>query len=77
MIHIISDPAPIITLDRAECIPLELKLNVSSKGHLWKHIGDILFDYGRNTTGAIDVIRVTREQYDFIKQLLASEGRDV
>jgi len=34
------------TLKKSECVPLELKLNVTKKGKEWKHIGEYLFDFG-------------------------------
>ena len=56
---------PTITLSRPLCTSLELKLNVSSKGKLWHHIGDYLFEVGtaKKDTGTI---LLTDEQYDFI-----------
>ena len=69
--ELISTTDPTIVVKQAGCIPLELKLNVSSKGHEWKHIGDLLYDYGRGTDGAYNFIQVTHEQYVFLKILLA------
>lgn len=56
---------PTMTLTRPQCNSLELKLNVSSKGKLWRHIGDYLFEVGsaQKNTGTV---LLTDEQYDFI-----------
>ena len=61
---------PTITLTRKVCTDLELKLNVSSKGRLWSHIGDILFDYGTGKDNATTSILLTDYQYSFIQMLL-------
>jgi len=63
---------PTITLSRPLCTSLELKLNVSSKGKMWRHIGDYLFEVGsaKKNTGTI---LLTDEQYDFICILLKRE----
>jgi len=60
---------PTIILSRPDCTSLELKLNVSSKGKLWRHIGDYLFEVGsaKKNTGTI---LLTDEQYDFMSILL-------
>ena len=63
---------PTITLSRPDCTSLELKLNVSSKGKLWRHIGDYLFEVGtaKKNTGSV---LLTDEQYAFISLLLKRE----
>ena len=61
---------PTITLTARESIDLELKLNVTSKGKTWSHIGDILYDFGSGKKGAITSILLTEEQYDFVEVLL-------
>jgi hypothetical protein len=60
---------PSITLTRPQCASLELKLNVSSKGKLWSHIGDLLFEVAsaKKDTGTI---LLTDEQYAFLGILL-------
>ena len=60
---------PTITLSRPDCTSLELKLNVSSKGKLWSHIGDYLFEVStaKKNTGSV---LLTDEQYAFISILL-------
>jgi hypothetical protein len=61
---------PTIILTRAECSSLELKLNVSSKGNLWRHIGDYLFEYGTGKSDAVKSILLTAYQREFIGILL-------
>ena len=61
---------PQITLTRPQCTSLELKLNVSSKGKMWSHIGNYLFEVAsaqKNTSS----ILLTDEQYEFMSLLLA------
>ena len=62
---------PTITLTAQESIDLELKLNVTSKGKIWSHIGDILFEFGSNKKDAANSILLTLEQYDFVEVLMA------
>ena len=61
---------PTITLTADESIALELKLNVTSKGKIWSHIGDILFEFGSNKKNAANSILLTADQYDFIEVLM-------
>jgi len=70
--EIITKPASsTITLKKEDCIPLELKLNVSSKGKIWKHIGDALYDYGRGKPNATSTLCVTDDEHAFIQRLIA------
>jgi hypothetical protein len=55
-------------LDARNCIALELKLNVTSKGNIWSAIGDHLFNYGMNRP-CKDTLVVTHEQYAFLEEL--------
>jgi len=54
-------------LGRDDARDLELKLNVSSKGHLWKTLGDSLFEF--HSTGISNGMNVTKEQFDFLELL--------
>jgi len=69
------------TLAKKECVSLELKLNVSSKGKLWSHIATILFEFGTGVPTALESITVTDDQYEFLLRLLSKrsweECRDV
>ena len=49
-----------------ECIPLELKHNVTNKGREWKFIGDHLYNFAMNAPGTTNTLHVTREQYDYL-----------
>lgn len=60
---------PTITLTARDSIDMELKLNVTSKGKTWSHIGDILYDFGSGKKGATASILLTDEQYDFVEVL--------
>ena len=62
------------TLAKKECIPLELKLNVSSKGRLWSHIGNILFEFATEKPKALSSITVTDDQYEFIMMLMGKRS---
>lgn len=59
-----------IELTEKEAIDIELKLNVTSKGHEWKHIGDVLFNFGSNNESAVFEYIVTSIQMEFIKILM-------
>lgn len=61
---------PTITLAKQGCTDLELKLNVSSKGRSWSHIGDILYDYKSGKDNVPTSILLTDEQYGFIQLLM-------
>ena len=62
------------TLTRKECIPLELKLNVSSKGRLWSHIGTILFEYATEKQNALSSVKLTDAQYEFMLMLMGKRS---
>jgi hypothetical protein len=71
----VTDTAPhmlVVTTDTyhfkltpAESLDLEIKLNVTSKGNVWKEIGDRLFANGPEW----EMLVVTNEQYDFLNLL--------
>jgi hypothetical protein len=72
MLRILSEDGKVLAkLKREDCTPLELKLNVTTKGHEWGHIGDILFEYGSGRGNAMTSITVTEEQYAFLQTLQA------
>jgi hypothetical protein len=66
----ITDGSIHFDLDKKECIDLELRLNVSSKGRTWSHIGDYLFEYGSGSSKAAKSMTVEPFQYTFLCQLL-------
>ena len=56
---------------RQDAIALELKLNVTQYGHPWKHIGDVLYNYGVGKTDAVTDFVVTGTQLSYLKMLQA------
>jgi hypothetical protein len=62
------------SVKRGECVSLELKLNVTSKGHVWQHIGDYLMEYGTGRAHAVSEIVVTDDQYEFLIMLLGKRS---
>ena len=66
----ISDGSIHFDLDPKQCIDLELKLNVSSKGRAWSHIGAYLYEYGTGQPRAATSITVEPMQYTFLCMLL-------
>lgn len=69
----LTDGDTSIKLNPQEAIALELKLNVSSKGHEWRHIGDSLFDFGSKKSSAQNFVSVSKEQMNFL-QILDSKS---
>jgi hypothetical protein len=68
-LFIISDNLNTLLVDEKECVALELNLNVTSKGQLWKTIGDELFAFGTYRQEAKGRIVVSSEQLAFLKNL--------
>ena len=56
-------------MDMQDSIALELKLNVTQYGHTWKHIGDVLYNYGVGKPDALKDFVVTSEQLSYLKIL--------
>ena len=65
---IITDNISIIKLTKADTWVLELKLNVTSKGHTWSHIGDALFNFQPDFY--TDDFVVTTEQLAFLNKII-------
>jgi len=59
----------IIINDGKDAIALELKLNVTQHGHPWKHIGDVLYNYGVGKANAVTDFVVTSEQLSYLQML--------
>ena len=57
-----------------DAIALELKLNVTQYGHPWKHIGDVLYNYGVGKADAVTDFVVTTEQLAYLKMLQTKAG---
>lgn len=69
----ITDAKDEFTVDKKAAIDLELKLNVTEYGRPWKHIGDVLYDYGSNRVRH-ELLTVDTHQYEFLKLLLTKNG---
>ena len=67
--RLLCDKHPTLNMNEADCIDLELKLNVSSKGRPWAHIGQMLFEYGTKKRGALKNIVLEMEEYEFLVKL--------
>ena len=55
-----------------EIIQLELKLNLTDKGNLWRDIGDHIFDFHNFQNCAnqpSDILEVNLHQYNFLFEL--------
>ena len=61
---------PLVLTEQRRAIALELALNKSPYGHSWKHIGDVLYDFGvgRPVPAALTL---TQFQLVYLKTLLA------
>ena len=71
---VITDDKDRLLVDREEARDLELKLNVTSKGHPWKHIGDVLFDFMSERVPVSSRLVVTTEQLAFLQVLKNRKG---
>jgi len=71
----IHDFVDSITIENMQdSITLELKLNVTQYGHPWKHIGDVLYNYGVGKANAVTDFVVTSEQLAYLKMLQTKPG---
>jgi hypothetical protein len=64
---VITDNINTIELNKENTRDLELKLNVTSKGHTWSNIGDALFNFWPDIY--TDNFVVTTEQLNFLKKI--------
>ena len=57
-----------LSLNSEQARSIELKLNTTTKGHIWREIGDYLFDFH---TGKTDntIHHITLEQFIFLNEL--------
>lgn len=67
----ITDYDYILALKKEECIPLEIKLNITKYGFEWKHIGDILYNFGTKyyTNNKNNKISITPKQLNYLIKL--------
>jgi hypothetical protein len=66
---IITNNSRNIELSRQDAIQLELKLNVSSKGHELKEVGDVLFNFGSNRSDE-SYYTVNNYVFEFLEKLM-------
>lgn len=66
----ITDGKKEIQLNYEESIDLELKLNVSAYAKVWKHIGDLLYEYGSKLLGKKAEIEVETNEFKVLVRLL-------
>ena len=64
-----------IELTKEEARDLELKLNVSTKGHSWSNIGKYLFSYHTGES-VIPYYVVTLEQYNILNLLIYTNSME-
>lgn len=60
-------------LSKREALDLELKLNVSKNGKVWRNIGDILFNF-QATANTNDELVVTQQQFEYLSMLLGKDS---
>ena len=73
MLTIQSDTDSFV-LTRDEANDLELKLNVTTVGRIWRPIGDVLFNFSVQNREALTSYAVTSEQFVFLQQLRQRKG---
>jgi hypothetical protein len=67
---VITDNISIIELKKEDARDLELKLNVTSKGHTWNYIGDALFNFHTETQIYTEAYVVTTEELNFLNKII-------
>jgi hypothetical protein len=70
MLTLTTTTNQLMTLNRDDAWKLELKLNVSSKGHPWASLGTTLFEF--HSSGTPATLEITNEQFIFL-ELLATK----
>lgn len=65
----VTDDKYAVELTYEESIDLELKLNVSAHGRTWKHIGDVLYEYGTKRLGETHEIHIGSPEFKFLCRL--------
>jgi hypothetical protein len=73
----LTDGDYILALKKEECIPLELKLNITRYGFDWKHIGDALYKYGNRYKPNSTKIHVTSQQLSFLIKIFKMSKNDL
>ena len=73
----ITDGDYILALKKEECIPLELKLNLTKYGYDWKHIGDTLYKYGNQYKPDSSKLYVTPKQLSYLIKINQMSKNDL
>lgn len=73
----LTDGDYILALKKNECIPLELKLNLTRYGYDWKHIGDTLYKYGNQYEHGSSKIYITSEQLSYLIKINQMSKNDL
>ena len=74
----VTDSNTSFILNEREAIDLELKLNVTYYGHLWrKKIGDILYNYGTGNLTSNETLVVTTDEFNFLEMLRNKESWEI
>ena len=72
-----TDNDYVLALKSEECISLETKLNITKYGFEWKHIGDILYNFGTQYYINHNKIYVTPIQLKYLIKLKNMKYTDV
>ena len=70
-----TDGDYILGLQKDECIPLELKLNITKYGVDWKHIGDVLYYFGAYKQ--VNKLSITPKQLNYLIKINKMSYDDV
>jgi hypothetical protein len=65
----VTDETRQLKVNRGDAIRVELKLNTSQYGFKWVSIGDALFSFGSKKADALNILTVTKEQFDYLEEV--------
>jgi hypothetical protein len=65
----VTDETRQLKVNRGDAIRVELKLNTSQYGFIWVSIGDALFSFGSKKADALNILTVTKEQFDYLEEV--------
>jgi len=69
----LTDSITSFILNEKEAIDLELRLNVSKYGTIWRLIADVLYNYGSRILNPTQRFQITTEQLNFLIFLQSRE----
>ena len=70
----VTDSNTSFILNEREAFDLEVKLNVTEYGRPWRSIGDVLYNYGMQSSNFLTNLLVTTEQINFLIMLRSMES---